>query len=68
MGGASRRIPQVLKMNLGRGKVIKEHDLARIEGKTTEHGQMWTYHSWAQWMRGSDWDTLRDATNPPDFL
>ncbi|MEY2430558.1 MAG: hypothetical protein QOC92_283, partial [Acidimicrobiaceae bacterium] len=64
MGGASRRIPQVLKMNLGRGKVIKEHDLARIEGKTTEHGQMWTYHSWAQWMRGSDWDTLRDATNP----
>ena len=25
-------------MNLGNGKVLKEHGLARIDGNTTEHG------------------------------
>ncbi len=67
-GYASRKVPQILKMNLGRGTVIKEHGLARIEGKTTEHAQLWTYASWAQWLKGSDWETLRKATTPPDVI
>ena len=33
-GRRSQRIPQLLMMDLGRGKVIKEHGLARIEGTT----------------------------------
>jgi phenylpropionate dioxygenase-like ring-hydroxylating dioxygenase large terminal subunit len=67
-GLASRRTKHLLKMGVGRGKVIKEHGLARIETLTNEHGQLWTYHSWAQWVKGLDWDELRGATTPPDTL
>lgn len=67
-GHHSRLIPQALKMNLGRGKVIKERGLARIEDTTTEHGQLWTYYSWAQWMKELSWDELRAATSPPDVV
>lgn len=67
-GPRSQRIPHALKMNLGRGQVVKEHGLARIEGTTNEHPQLWLYHSWAQWMKGLDWDALRKATTPPDVL
>jgi 3-phenylpropionate/trans-cinnamate dioxygenase alpha subunit len=68
VGIASRGMKHLLTMGLGRGKVIKEHGLARIEGLTSEHGQLWTYHSWAQWMKGLPWDDLRAATEPPDVI
>jgi phenylpropionate dioxygenase-like ring-hydroxylating dioxygenase large terminal subunit len=67
-GLASRRIPQLLTMGLGRGQVIKEHGLARIECKTSEHGQLWTYHAWSQWMLGLPWDALRTATEPGETI
>ena len=67
-GVASRRVKQLVNMGAGRGKVVKEHGLARIEGLTSEYGQRWTYHSWAQWMKGLGWDRLREATTPPDVL
>lgn len=67
-GYASRQMRHVLTMGLGRGKIIKEHGLARIEGATNEHGQLWTYHSWAQWMKGLDWDALRAATTPGEYI
>ena len=67
-GVASRRMKHLLKMGLGRGKIIKEGGLARVEGLTSEHGQLWTYHSWAQWMKGLSWDELRKATTPGDFI
>jgi hypothetical protein len=67
-GSRSKRIPQMLKMDLGRGEVIKDHGLARIEGTTNEHAQLWTYYSWAQWMKGLDWDALKKATTPPDVM
>ena len=67
-GIASRRRRHLVNMGLGRGKVIKEHGLARIEGLTSEYGQRWTYHSWAQWMKGLDWAELRHVTTPPDVL
>ena len=67
-GIASRRTMHKLNMGLGRGKVIKEHGLARIEGLTSEYGQLWTYHSWAQWMKGLSWDALRATTEPPDVI
>ena len=68
LGVASRREKHLLKMGLGRGKVIKEHGLARIATVTNEHGQLWTYHAWAQWVKGASWDELRQATEPPDLI
>ncbi len=67
-GLASRRIPSVLNMGLGRGQIIKEHGLARIETTTNEHAQLWTYRAWAQWIKGSDWAELRNATTPGDCI
>jgi 3-phenylpropionate/trans-cinnamate dioxygenase alpha subunit len=67
-GHASRQIPQLLKMNLGRGKVVKEHGLARIDGTISEHAQLWTYASWVQWMKGGSWDELKSKTIPGDYL
>jgi 3-phenylpropionate/trans-cinnamate dioxygenase alpha subunit len=67
-GIASRRVKHQLKMGLGQGKIIKEGGLARVEGLTNEHGQLWTYHSWAQWMKGGSWDDLRKATTPGEVI
>jgi 3-phenylpropionate/trans-cinnamate dioxygenase alpha subunit len=68
LGVASRRVPHLLHMNLGRGKIIHEHGLSRIEGTTSEHGQLWTYHAWSQWMKGLSWPELQQATQPGDRL
>jgi 3-phenylpropionate/trans-cinnamate dioxygenase alpha subunit len=67
-GVASKRVPNLLNMGLGRGQIIKEHGLARIETTTSEHAQLWTYRSWAQWMKGTTWDQLREATTPGDSI
>lgn len=67
-GIASRRVKHLLNMGLGRGKIIKEGGLARIEGFTSEHGQLWTYYSWAQWMKGLGWHELREATTPGEII
>ena len=68
LGKAGREMPQMLNMGLGRGEVIKEHGLARIDSTTNEHAQLWTYYSWAQWMKGLSWEELRDGTDPPDSI
>ncbi len=57
-GPASRRIPQLPTMGLGRGSTIAEHGPHRIEALTNEHAQLWTYHAWLQYLRGLDWDKL----------
>lgn len=67
-GLASRRVKHLVNMGVGRGRIVKEHGLARIEGLTSEHGQLWTYHAWAQWMKGTSWDALRAATTPGEIL
>ena len=67
-GLASRKVKHNLSMGLGRGRVIHEAGLARIEGLTSEHGQLWTYRSWVEWLRGHDWDELAEATTPGDVL
>ena len=66
VGFSSSKIKQLLKMNLGRGKVIKEHGLSRIDGSTNEHGQLWTYAAWAKYMSGASWDEIRQATTAGD--
>jgi 3-phenylpropionate/trans-cinnamate dioxygenase alpha subunit len=66
-GLAARRVPQLLKMDLARGRVIKEAGLARIEGAVSEHAQLWTYGAWSHWMAGETWEELKASTEPPDF-
>lgn len=69
VGLRSRAVPQLLRMNLGRGKVVKDDTgPPRIEGTISEHAQLWTYASWVQWMSGSTWDELKAKTTPPDYL
>ena len=58
----------LVNMGLGRGRVIKEHGLARIEGLTSEHGQRWTYYAWAQWMKIVSDDHLLPMTAEPDNI
>ena len=67
-GAASREIPNLINMGLGRGQIIKEHGLARIESTTNEHAQLWTYRSWARWMQGLDWADLGEQTTPGDSI
>jgi 3-phenylpropionate/trans-cinnamate dioxygenase alpha subunit len=67
-GLASQKIPQALKMNLGRGKIRHQDGLSWVESSTTEHGQLWTYYSWAQYMSGADWDTLKISTTAGDII
>jgi phenylpropionate dioxygenase-like ring-hydroxylating dioxygenase large terminal subunit len=67
-GTASKEIPNRLSMGLGRGQIIKEHGLARIESTTNEHAQLWTYHAWAQWLKGPTWPELKQSTSPGDCM
>ena len=67
-GSASRQVKHLLTMGLGRGRIIREGGLARIEGSTSEHAQLWTYHAWAQWLKGMSWDALHAATTPGELI
>lgn len=67
-GDQSSAIPNSLRMNIGNGKIIHEHGLARIEGHTNEHAQLWTYTAWAAWMSGCGWAALRERTTPGDVI
>ncbi|MFC5994345.1 Rieske 2Fe-2S domain-containing protein [Pseudonocardia hispaniensis] len=69
-GQASRAIPHALKMNLGRGKIVDDdgQDPPYIRCGINEHGQLWTFASWAAWLSGCGWDELRERTTPPDVI
>jgi 3-phenylpropionate/trans-cinnamate dioxygenase alpha subunit len=68
-GFRSSQIPQLVNMNLGHGKVIRDDQgPPRIWGATTEHAQLWTYAAWEQWMSGCDWDELSRRTLPPEIM
>ena len=67
-GIASRRMKHLLNMGVGRGRIVKEGGLSRVEGLTSEYGQLWTYHSWVQWMKGLSWEELKKATTPGDSI
>ncbi|MBW0088142.1 Rieske 2Fe-2S domain-containing protein [Pseudonocardia sp. KRD-184] len=71
LGAESKRVPQVLAMNLRRGKVVNDEDgldPPYIECSINEHGQLWTFAAWQEWLRGTGWDELRERTAPPDVL
>ncbi|WP_319458223.1 MULTISPECIES: aromatic ring-hydroxylating oxygenase subunit alpha [unclassified Mycobacterium] len=70
-GETSSKIPQLLLMDLGHGKVVQDDDSLDppyIHTSINEHGQRWTYHAWKHWMSGVGWNELRELTTPPDVL
>ena len=65
-GTVGRRYPLNFAMNLGRGVIRHEPSgLAHIDTHISEHAQLWTYRSWAEWMAAEDWDTLRSNHSIP---
>lgn len=71
VGEASGKIPHLLVMDLGQGKVVQDEDSLDppyILASINEHGQLWLYHAWQQWMSGADWSELRRLTTPPDVI
>jgi len=58
-GVIGRRYPMNFSMNVGRG-VIKQDPsgVAYIDTHVNEHGQLWTYRAWAEWMAAENWEAL----------
>lgn len=67
-GQASREVPVLINMGVGRGEVQRRDGLALVESLTNEHGQLWLYHCWREWLRGTSWDELRTVTEPPERI
>ncbi len=67
-GFASRDVPVRVNMGVGRGKVERRGGLAMVESLTNEHGQLWLYHCWREWLRGTSWAELRKRTEPPSEI
>jgi len=69
-GVVSRRYPLNYAMNLRRGQVQKEESgPAFIEAAVNEHGQLWTYRAWADWMAADSWGELKaNRAEPPSDL
>ncbi|MGE0057596.1 MAG: SRPBCC family protein, partial [Dehalococcoidia bacterium] len=66
-GVVSQRYPLNYAMNLGHGEVQHEEGgPGFIEAKVNEHGQLWTYQGWADYMGAASWADLKaNHTRPP---
>jgi phenylpropionate dioxygenase-like ring-hydroxylating dioxygenase large terminal subunit len=59
-GVVSQRYPLNYAMNLRKGQVQHEEGgPAFIEAVVNEHGQLWTYRAWADWMSAESWSDLK---------
>jgi hypothetical protein len=59
-GVVARRYPLNYQMNLGRGAPTKAKvGPDYIDAPINEHGQLWTYRAWAQWMDADNWASLK---------
>ena len=67
-GVVARRYPLHYAMGQGHGEVIKDGSGAgHILSKISEHGQLWTYRAWAEWMAAESWQELKQHHSPvPD--
>jgi phenylpropionate dioxygenase-like ring-hydroxylating dioxygenase large terminal subunit len=65
-----RSYPLNYSMNVGKGEIIHdETGPPHIETLTNEHGQMWHYRAWREWMAADSWETLRaNHTRMPDRI
>jgi hypothetical protein len=69
-GVVSQRYPLNYAMNLKHGEVQHEEGGPPfIEAKVNEHGQLWTYRAWADYMGAESWAELKaNRTEPPQDL
>ena len=61
-------MPQLLKMNLGNGKVLKEHGLAHIDGNTTSTRSCGRTRRGSTGCLGATGTSSRARTTPPDVM
>jgi phenylpropionate dioxygenase-like ring-hydroxylating dioxygenase large terminal subunit len=64
VGPVARRYPLHFAMGQGRDEVREDGGQKRIETVVNEHGQLWTYRAWAEWMDAESWPDL-EATRSP---
>ncbi len=66
-GTVSQRYPLNYAMNLKHGEVQHEEGGPPfIEATVNEHGQLWTYRAWADYMGAESWADLKaNRTEPP---
>jgi phenylpropionate dioxygenase-like ring-hydroxylating dioxygenase large terminal subunit len=59
-GVVARRYPLNFSMNLGRGAPTQaKRGPNYIDVAINEHGQLWTYRAWAEWMDAESWASLK---------
>lgn len=60
-GEIGKTFPMNVAMNLGRGKVQEDErsGISYIQAPVNEHGQLWTYQAWVDWMSASNWAELK---------
>ena len=64
-GVAGRRYPLHYAMGKGHDTLVDAPEgYKRVETVVNEHGQLWTYRSWAEWMDASSWADLRAHHSP----
>jgi phenylpropionate dioxygenase-like ring-hydroxylating dioxygenase large terminal subunit len=64
-GVVTRRHPLNYSMRKGRGAVIRDEDgPPRVETLVNEHGQLWHYRAWSEWMAAEDWAELKANHSP----
>ena len=71
LGVVARRHPLNYSMNLGLGKVTRTPGgSAVIDTHINEHGQLWMYRNWAEWMDAESWPSLRQhrLAPPKEFV
>jgi phenylpropionate dioxygenase-like ring-hydroxylating dioxygenase large terminal subunit len=59
LGPAARRYPLHFAMGKGRDEIREDGGQKRIETVVNEHGQLWTYRAWADWMEAASWPELK---------
>jgi len=58
-GAVTRRRPLNYSMGHGHDRVqVDPSGQSRIETVVNEHGQLWTYRSWQDWMQAESWQEL----------
>jgi nitrite reductase/ring-hydroxylating ferredoxin subunit len=64
-GPIARRYPLNYQMNLRQGEpTITEQGVPYIDAAINEHGQLWTYLAWAEWMDAESWADLKKNRTP----
>jgi len=60
VGVSSRAYPLHYAMGKGHDEFVDApFGYKRLETHVNEHGQLWTYKSWAEWMDAEDWPALK---------